>query len=146
MSKTEPKQGTAKGGLSAACLADLKAIAIPRHARWDPMGLMTVRSYVRNQLSDLGDLEEHHFTGGTTASTSSSSFLAATPIVGRFWLVPTTVHSSRLGLTTMPVASAASCQALVEHSPKRPIWIVADQEGRGCRAALAEQLRMPATN
>ena len=67
MSKTEPKQGTAKGGLSAACQADLEAIAIPRHARWDPMGLMAVRSYVREQLSALGDLEEHHFTSGIDA-------------------------------------------------------------------------------
>ena len=50
--------------LDKKCLADLQALAIPRHARWDPMGLMAVRSYVRDQLSALGELEEHHFTSG----------------------------------------------------------------------------------
>ena len=50
--------------LSPSCLQDLKALAIPRHARWDPMGLMAVRSYVRDQLSALGELEKHHFASG----------------------------------------------------------------------------------
>ena len=149
MSKTEPKQGTAKGGLSAACLADLKAIAIPRHARWDPMGLMTVRSYVRNQLSDLGDLEEHHFTSGIDAGIN---FILKFP--GR--------HPNRRPLLVGahydgPLQSigaddnASGVTALLElarrwsnNPPKRPIWIVAfDQEEWGMlgSTALAEQLK-----
>ena len=41
------KQADQTGGmalLSPACQKDLDAIAIPRHASWDPVGLMAVRS------------------------------------------------------------------------------------------------------
>ena len=54
-----------KAELSAACRQDLNAIAIPRHASWDPVGLMAVRSYVHQQLAALGDVEEHSFRRGS---------------------------------------------------------------------------------
>jgi len=51
--------------LSPACREHLDAIAIPRHASWDPVGLMTVRSYMREQQAELGNLEEHSFRRGS---------------------------------------------------------------------------------
>ena len=42
-------------------LADLRQFAVPRHARWDPLGLMNVRQLVRERLGSLGELEEHSF-------------------------------------------------------------------------------------
>ena len=51
--------------LSAACQQDLEVIAIPRHASWDPVGLMAVRSYLRERLAELGQVEEHHFRHGS---------------------------------------------------------------------------------
>ena len=45
-------------------LADLHQFAVPRHARWDPLGLMGVRETLRQRLGALGPLEEHHFGSG----------------------------------------------------------------------------------
>ena len=47
--------------LTPTCLQDLTTIAIARHARWDPLGLMTVRSHVRESLASIGPVEEHRF-------------------------------------------------------------------------------------
>ena len=47
--------------LQQRLLADLHQFAVPRHARWDPLGLMGVRESLRDRLSALGELEEHHF-------------------------------------------------------------------------------------
>ena len=46
-------------------LADLEQFAVPRHAHWDPLGLLGVRSALRERLAALGPLEEHHFGGGS---------------------------------------------------------------------------------
>ena len=46
-------------------LKDLKELAIPRHSRWDPLGLMVVRSYVKERLSTFGKVEEHSFKEGS---------------------------------------------------------------------------------
>ena len=51
-------------------LADLHQFAVPRHARWDPLGLMGVREARRQRLSALGPLEEHNFGSGSDASTN----------------------------------------------------------------------------
>ena len=59
--------------LSPACRKDLDAIAIPRHASWDPVGLMAVRSYVRQQLATLGDVEEHSFRRGSHEGSGSGN-------------------------------------------------------------------------
>ena len=42
--------------------SDLRQFAVPRHARWDPLGLMTVRQLLRERLGRFGALEEHTFT------------------------------------------------------------------------------------
>ena len=45
-------------------LADRHQFAVPRHAHWDPLGLMGVRESLRERLSALGELEEHHDRAG----------------------------------------------------------------------------------
>ena len=45
---------------------DLTLLARPRHAQWDPLGLLAVRAFLRERLGALGDLEEHPFQQGTT--------------------------------------------------------------------------------
>jgi len=54
-------------------LSDLHRFAVPRHARWDPLGLLGllgVRSTLRERLGALGLLEEHHFGSGSEAGTN----------------------------------------------------------------------------
>ena len=135
--------------LSPSCLQALKAIAVPRHARWDPMGLMAVRSYVREQLSALGELEEHHFSSGVDAGVN---FILKLPgrnpnrrplLVGAHYDGP--LHS--IGADD----NASGMAALLElarrwarNPPKRPVWLVAfDQEEWGMlgSAALADHLK-----
>ena len=48
-------------------LADLRQLVRPRHARWDELGLMSVRSFVLEQLQTHGQLEQHHFGEGADA-------------------------------------------------------------------------------
>ena len=135
--------------LSPSCLQDLEALAIPRHARWDPMGLMAVRNYVRDQLSALGELEEHHFASGIDEGVN---FILKLPgrnpnrrplLVGAHYDGP--LHS--IGADD----NASGMVALLElarrwsaNPPKRPVWLVAfDQEEWGMlgSAALAEKLK-----
>ena len=44
---------------------DLKQIAILRHSKWDALGLMSTRVYLKEQLSLIGKVEEHHFQEGS---------------------------------------------------------------------------------
>jgi hypothetical protein len=50
--------------LQAHLLADLHQFAVPRHARWDPLGLMAVGQAIRERLAPLGPVEEHRFCSG----------------------------------------------------------------------------------
>jgi hypothetical protein len=51
-------------------LAQLQQVARPRHAPWDPLGLMGVRASIHEQLRALGPLEEHHFREGGESGTN----------------------------------------------------------------------------
>ena len=44
--------------------ADLALLAQPRHAQWDPLGLLAVRALLRERLGILGHLEEQPFQQG----------------------------------------------------------------------------------
>ncbi|MEC8442012.1 MAG: M20/M25/M40 family metallo-hydrolase [Cyanobacteriota bacterium] len=135
--------------LSPSILRGLKAISIPRHARWDPMGLLAVRSYVRDQLSEMGEVEEHHFSSGID---QGINFILKLPgrnpkrrplLVGAHYDGP--LHS--IGADD----NASGMVALLElarrwsaNPPKRPVWLVAfDQEEWGMLGskALAEKLK-----
>ena len=135
--------------LNSNCLADLKALAIPRHARWDPLGLMAVRSYLREQLSELGDLKEHHFTSGID---QGINFILRLPgrnpkrrplLVGAHYDGPLHSIGADDNASGM-VALLELARRWAKSSPKRPVWLVAfDQEEWGMlgSAALAEQLK-----
>ena len=135
--------------LSSSCLEDLKAMAIPRHARWDPMGLMAVRSYVRDQLSVLGELEEHQFTSGIDEGVNFILKLPGRNNKRRPLLVG--AHYDGPVFSIGADDNASGMAALLElakrwakHPPKRPMWLVAfDQEEWGMlgSAALAEKLK-----
>jgi Zn-dependent M28 family amino/carboxypeptidase len=135
--------------LSAACQQDLEAIAIPRHASWDPVGLMAVRRYVRQQLAALGEVEEHCFRRG---SHQGVNLILKLP--GRNpWRRPLLVGAHYDG----PIQSigaddnASAVAALLELGrrwsaapPRRPVWLVAfdlEEWGMIGSSALAEQLR-----
>ena len=113
------------------------------------MGLMAVRSYVRDQLSALGELEKHHFASGIDEGVN---FILKLPgrnpnrrplLVGAHYDGP--LHS--IGADD----NASGMVALLElarrwsaNPPKRPVWLVAfDQEEWGMlgSAALAEKLK-----
>ena len=134
--------------LTATCLQDLEAIAIPRHARWDPIGLMATRSYVREQLLALGALEEHHFASGIDEGVN---FILRYPgrnprrrplLVGAHYDGP--LHSIGADDNASGVVALLELARRWSHSPpKRPVWLVAfDQEEWGLlgSAALAEKL------
>ena len=52
---------------SEQLLSDLEQLARPRHARWDELGLMAVRSFLLEQLQALGPVEQHRFGEGADA-------------------------------------------------------------------------------
>lgn len=134
--------------LNNFCLADLKALAIPRHARWDPLGLMAVRSYVRNHLSALGELEEHHFTSGID---QGINFILRIPgrnskhrplLVGAHYDGPLQSIGADDNASGI-VALLELARRWSHNPPHRPVWFVAfDQEEWGMLGseALAQRL------
>ena len=135
--------------LSAACRQDLEAIAIPRHASWDPVGLMSVRSYVRAKLATLGDVQEHHFRRGSHEGVNLILKLPGRNPRRRPLLVGAHYDGPIQSIGADDNASAVA--ALLELGrrwraapPKRPVWLVGfDLEEWGLigSSVLAEQLR-----
>ena len=135
--------------LSAACQQDLEAIAIPRHASWDPLGLMAVRSYLRERLAELGQVEEHHFRSGSHEGVNLILRLPGRDpsrrplLVGAHYDGP--IHS--IGADDNASAVAALLELARRWSaspPQRSVWLVGfDLEEWGLlgSAALAEQLK-----
>jgi Zn-dependent M28 family amino/carboxypeptidase len=130
-------------------LAHLQEVARPRHAQWDPLGLMGVRAYLRDHLREFGAVEEHRFQEGSEAGTN---LILRLP--GRHAnLSPLLVGAHYDGPLYSIGAddNASGVAALLElarrwsrHPPRRPVWIVAfDQEERGMLGsrALARELR-----
>jgi len=135
--------------LQQRLLADLRQFAVPRHARWDPLGLLGIRDAVRERLGALGPLQEHHFGSGSEAGTNLILRLPGREpkrrplLVGAHYDGP--LHSPGAG------DNASGLVALLELArrwaadpPRRPVWLVAfDQEEWGMLggAALAAQLK-----
>lgn len=130
-------------------LADLEQFAVPRHARWDPLGLLGVREAVRQRLWSMGPLEVHHFGSGSDAGTNMILRLPGREPERR----PLLVGAHYDGPLHSPGAddNASGLVALLELArrwaadpPRRPVWLVAfDQEEWGMvgSAALAAQLK-----
>ncbi|MFN9631812.1 MAG: M20/M25/M40 family metallo-hydrolase [Cyanobacteriota bacterium] len=135
--------------LQERLLHDLTLLARPRHAQWDPLGLLAVRSLLRERLSALGPLEEHPFRRGPTSGINLILKLPGR----RPNLAPLLVGAHYDGPPQSPGAddNASGVAALLELArrwqaspPRRPMWLVAfDQEEEGLLGsrALAEQLR-----
>lgn len=130
-------------------LADLQQLARPRHARWDPLGLMAVRSLLHERLGALGAVEEQHFGSGVDAGINLILRLA-----GRRNDLPPLLVAAHYDGPLHSIGAddnASGLAALLELArrwaadpPHRPIWIVAfDHEEWGCLGskALAADLR-----
>jgi Zn-dependent M28 family amino/carboxypeptidase len=130
-------------------LADLQQLVRPRHARWDELGLMSVRSFVLDELQVHGEVEQHHFGEGADAGVNLILRLPGQ----RPELGPVLVAAHYDGPLGSPGAddNASGVAALLELArrwaqtpPKRPVWLVAfDQEEWGMvgSAALARELK-----
>ncbi|MFM9046457.1 MAG: M28 family peptidase [Cyanobium sp.] len=129
--------------------ADLALIARPRHAQWDPLGLLAVRHLLRERLGALGELREHPFAEGPI---EGINLILKRP--GRQPdLPPLLVGAHYDGPPQSPGAddNATGVAVLLElarrwstQPPHRPVWLVAfDQEEEGLTGsrALARQLR-----
>ncbi len=130
-------------------LEDLKELAIPRHSKWDPLGLMSVRVYVKDRLSFYGDVVEHSFEEGSEEGVNYIlKFPGHNPK-----LDPILIGAHYDGPIKSPGADdnasgLAALFALAEYwtnnPPKRPIWLVAfDQEEWGMLGskALSKELK-----
>jgi Zn-dependent M28 family amino/carboxypeptidase len=129
--------------------SDLVLLARPRHAQWDPLGLLAVRDLLRQRLGALGAVRDQPFQGG---STRGVNLLLTLP--GRLpHLSPLLVGAHYDGPPHSPGAddNATGVAVLLElarrwrhQPPRRPVWLVAfDQEEEGLLGsrALAAQLR-----
>ena len=129
--------------------ADLEQLVRPRHARWDALGLLAVRSFIRERLEALGAVEEHAFGEGADAGVN---LILRLPGVNNA-LAPVLVAAHYDGPLGSPGAddNASGVAALLElarrwaiHPAPRPLWLVAfDKEEWGMvgSRALAQQLR-----
>ena len=130
-------------------LAHLEMLARPRHARWDALGLLAVRAYIRDRLGALGPVEEHRFRSGIDDGTNLILRLPGR----QSGLAPLLVAAHYDGPLNSPGAddNATGVAALLElakrwvhQPPRRPVWLVAfDQEEWGMlgSAALAADLQ-----
>jgi len=130
-------------------LSHLEQLARPRHARWDAMGLMAVRTYLLEQLGALGNVEEHRFNHGIDTGVNLVLRLPGQ----RPDLDPILVGAHYDGPLQSIGAddNASGVAALLElaqrwavRPPRRPIWLVAfDQEEWGMvgSGVLARELR-----
>ena len=135
--------------LQGRLLADLQQFAVPRHARWDPLGLMGVRESLRERLSALGELEEHHFNRAGEAGVNLILKLpgqradASPLLVGAHYDGP--LHSPGADDNASGLAALLElAQRWRAQPPRRPVWLVAfDQEEWGMvgSEALASDLK-----
>ena len=128
---------------------DLKQIAILRHSKWDALGLMSTRVYLKEQLSLIGKVEEHHFQEGSEKGINYILKLSGQ----NQKLDPMLIGAHYDGPIQSPGAddNASGVAALLELSrhwkenpPRRPIWMVSfDQEEWGLLGskALSKELK-----
>lgn len=129
--------------------ADLALLARPRHAQWDPLGLLTVRHLLQERLGALGELQEHPFEEGAIRGVNLILRLpghrSGLPplLVGAHYDGPPHSPGADDNATGVAVLLELACR-WSEVPPRRPIWLVAfDQEEEGLvgSRALASELR-----
>ena len=138
--------------LQQRLLADLHQFAVPRHARWDPLGLMNVRQILKERLGSLGELEEHSFSRAGEAGVNLILKLPGQNprlkplLVGAHYDGP--LHSPGADDNASGVAALLElARRWAQQPPHRPVWLVAfDQEEWGMvgSKALAQELRAAA--
>jgi Zn-dependent M28 family amino/carboxypeptidase len=129
--------------------AHLALLARPRHAQWDPLGLLAVRRLLVERLGALGEVQEHRFEEG---GLRGINLILRLPGL-RPDLAPLLVGAHYDGPPQSPGAddNATGLAVLLElarrfraATPRRPTWLVAfDQEETGLvgSRALARELR-----
>ena len=130
-------------------LEDLTQLAVPRHSKWDPLGLMSVRIYVKDRLSSYGDVVEHKFREGSEEGVNYIlKFHGQNPkldplIIGAHYDGP--IKSPGADDNASGLAALFSlAEYWTVHSHVRPIWLVAfDQEEWGLLGskALSRELK-----
>jgi Zn-dependent M28 family amino/carboxypeptidase len=128
---------------------DLLSVAVPRHARWDPLGLLAVRSRLHERLAALGEVRQQEFSGGLDTGVN-----LILELPGREpQLPPLLVGAHYDGPLESPGAddNASGVVALLELArrwaidpPRRPVMLVAfdlEEWGMLGGAALAAELR-----
>jgi Zn-dependent M28 family amino/carboxypeptidase len=130
-------------------LAHLHELARPRHAQWDPLGLMGVRAYVRDHLRKFGAVEEHRFQEESEAGTNLILRLPGRDahlsplLVGAHYDGP--LHSIGADDNASGVAALLELASRWSRQPpRRPVWIVAfdlEEWGMLGSRALARDLR-----
>ena len=135
--------------LTERLLLHLEAVARPRHARWDPLGLMAVRAYISEQFSALGQVEEHSCRHGLDQGVNLILRLPGRQadlhplLVGAHYDGP--LHSIGADDNASGVAALLElAQRWDATPPRRPVWLVAfDQEEWGMvgSAALAAECK-----
>ena len=128
---------------------DLKQIAILRHSKWDALGLMSTRVYLKEQLSLIGKVEEHHFQEG---SEKGINYILKLPgqnpkldpiLIGAHYDGP--IQSPGADDNASGVAALLElCRVFKKNPPNRSVWMVAfDQEEWGMLGskALSKELK-----
>lgn len=136
-------------GLKQRLLTDLRSFAVPRHASWDPLGLMNVRQVVRERLNSFGKVDEYEFKGVTATGINLILKLTGNHpnkpplLVGAHYDGP--LHSPGADDNASGLAALLElARRWSQNPPRRPVWIVAfDQEEWGMvgSADLANTLR-----
>lgn len=141
--------------LEVRILNDLHKVAIPRHLKWDPLGLMVVRDFVKSRMSLYGTLEEQRFL--EDVRDPGTNYILRLPGKNSN-LSPLLIGAHYDGPLNSPGAddNASALVALLElarfwsvHTPNRPIWLVAfDQEEWGMLGSqyMARELRNSGQN
>lgn len=134
---------------SQQLLEGLKQIAIPRHSNWDELGLMSTRIFVKEGLSEYGDVKEHFFKEG---SENGVNYILKLPGQNPR-LDPMLIAAHYDGPIKSPGAddNASAIAALLELArqwskkpPNRPVWIVAfgqEEWGMLGSKALSKELK-----
>ncbi len=135
--------------LQESLLTDLQELARPRHVHWDVLGLMTVRNFIKNRLSQYGQVIEHCFE---SSFGEGINYIIKIPgqnkqldplLIGAHYDGPP--QSIGADDNASGVAALLSlAQFFSETTPKRTIWLIAfDQEEWGMMGskALAKELK-----
>lgn len=129
--------------------ADLAWLAVPRHARWDALSLLSLRSRLLERLQSLGRVQQHRFGEGAAAGVNLILRLPGQQPQLAPWLVGAhydgPLGSPGADHNATGVAALLELGRRLTASPaRRPLWLVAfDQKEAGMLGsmALARELR-----